>query len=154
MRQFWKAIASEWTTLEEEICDQFEELFADTASKSLSYWDKDYGLPDECDPFANDLIAKVATVGGTSLEYYEDIATKIGWVTEMQWLKDEDAFPGVFSTLLVTIDVEASPSAFGNMVFEEIVFDEGIFGGAQTERLICTLEKIIPAHCEIQFTTI
>lgn len=138
--------------VEDDLCQAFDEMFCSTASVDLDLWQQDYGLPDDCDPFGDNLCAKVLAIGGTSLEYYVDIAAQLGWATTMRWLKgDDEEFPGVVSTLFISIDISESDSGWTETRFSNWVLGESRLGSPDTSALSCALDRIIPAHAAIAY---
>jgi hypothetical protein len=79
--QFWRAYADVAQFFNETMCALRLEFWCATHDKTHDGWLKEYGLPDECDPFP-DLCAKVAAIGGTRCEYYQEIAARMGWAIE------------------------------------------------------------------------
>lgn len=60
------------------MCDLRQEFWCRSIVETRDDWMKEYGLPDECDPFP-DLCIKVAAIGGTRCEYYAEVAARAGW---------------------------------------------------------------------------
>lgn len=151
MQAFWAGVSGPMFTLSNAICATYDEFFSFTADEDLDLWQEEYGLPDDCDPFGGNLVAKVQTQGGTSIEYYEERALALGWDTEMRFLKGDDPeFPGVTSTLHVVIKTATSPAALVPVThFSNWVLGTSPLGEPSTTSLICALDKIIPAHVAI-----
>jgi uncharacterized protein YmfQ (DUF2313 family) len=145
------AIAGVWHDMELVLAQAIDEFSAATASATLDRWYEDYALPDECDPFAANLAAKVAARGGSTTGYYHDLATQLGWITSMRWLTGSDRdYPGVRSTLYAGIST-LSP-AIASFQFARVELgqvDVMRFGEPDTTLLICALDRLIPAHAEI-----
>lgn len=155
MKQFWYGVAASLYALSLAICTSYDEFFCDTADEDLDLWLEEYGLPDDCDPFANNLCAKVQTAGGTSIAYYEARAAANGFTTAMRWLKGDDVdFPGVRATLHVVIDTANSTGAFdvAHIGAAQVGIDR--LGSPSAINLICVLEQIIPAHNAITYEAI
>ena len=154
LKSFWYAIAGVVEGVETDICGTFDEFFCATASDDIDLWQEEYGLPDDCDPWGDDVCAKVATLGGTSAAYYMALAEDLGYATEMRWLTGDDAeFPGVHSTLHVVIDTALSAALPSPLTLGIWVLGapgvEGALGTPDTSRLECALDRIIPAHCQL-----
>lgn len=160
LKIFAYALSQEWYELEAKICSTIDEFFCSTTVEDRDVWLEEYGLPDECDPFGNNLCAKVGALGGTTIAYYQELATQLGWTTTMRWLKGDDAeFPGIVSTLHIEIDSQTSPSAeftvieLGDTPEWELgastASEELSLGEPNLTGLICAFLKIIPAHTDI-----
>lgn len=76
--RYWRSFAVVVNYLEQRLCALRAEFWCQTMSETREEWMKEYGLPDECDPFP-DLCTKVAAVGGTRCEYYAEVANRAGW---------------------------------------------------------------------------
>jgi hypothetical protein len=76
--QFWRAYADVAQFFVDTICALRLEFWCSTHSQTHPEWLIEYGLPDACDPFP-DLCTKVAAIGGTRCEYYQEIAARMGW---------------------------------------------------------------------------
>lgn len=76
--QYWRAFAAVLHHLVERACALRNEMFCKTLAEMREEWMVEYGLPDPCDPFP-DLCTKVAAIGGTRCEYYQEIAARMGW---------------------------------------------------------------------------
>lgn len=154
LKSFWYGIAAVVEDAETAMCGTFDEFFCSTASDDLDLWLEEYGLPDDCDPWGDDICAKVSTLGGTSAAYYQALAADLGYATEMRWLTGDDAeFPGVYATLHIVIDSVASAALPAAPAYGAWVLGapgaSGALGTQDTSRLICAIEKILPAHCEL-----
>lgn len=150
MHAFWDGVSGPMFTLAQEIVNSYDEFFSFSANEDLDWWEEEYGLPDDCDPFANNLVAKVQTQGGTSIAYYEERAAALGWDTDMRFLKGDDVeFTGVTSTLHIVIHTATSSAAFVVTHFSNWVLGISPLGAPNTTFLTCALDKIIPAHVAI-----
>lgn len=155
MQAFWYGISGPWTELEALICQSIDELYCMTTVKNVDAWDEEYGLPNDCSPLGDDLCGYVAAVGGTSAAYYVDIAQRAGWIIIARWLRGGDTeFPGVRSTLRVTVDKLASPSYHAPGHLGIWTLGNTRFGETNTSDLECILDTIVPAHCEILYEVI
>ncbi|MCI0551954.1 MAG: hypothetical protein L0287_13460 [Anaerolineae bacterium] len=156
MQAFWEGVAQTWTELiEDNICSAYEELFASSTSDNIDLWLEEYGMADGTDPFGSNLQAKVKATGGTQIDYYEGLALDLGWVTEMRWLKrNDDQFPGFYSTLYIEVDLSASPAADDAIhLGGGWVIGLTPLGTPDVDELVLALDEIIPAHCQILAVT-
>jgi len=80
LNQLVSGISGGVQQVEQRACDMIEEMFCSTATETLDLWKEDYSAGWDCDPFANDVCAKVATAGGTDFTYYEEMALRLEWV--------------------------------------------------------------------------
>lgn len=76
--QYWRSFAVVLHYVTQRFCDLREEFWCQTVAETRDEWMTEYGLPDACDPFP-DLCTKVAAIGGTRCEYYQEIAARSGW---------------------------------------------------------------------------
>jgi uncharacterized protein YmfQ (DUF2313 family) len=79
LQKFWRAFSGTVKAFEDRICDFAGELFCSSANESLPTWMEQYGLPDECDPNGDNLCARVAMQGGSTCEYFTDVAHLMGY---------------------------------------------------------------------------
>lgn len=79
--QYWAAFAREMWFVTKRLCDLRSEFWCATINETRDGWMKEYGLPDNCDPFP-DLCLKVSAIGGTRCEYYQLVAARVGWDIE------------------------------------------------------------------------
>lgn len=155
LQRFWYAVAGPWTALEEAVCATIDEFFCATATVDLDLWLEEYGLPNDCEPFGEDLCAKVKARGGVSIAYYRGLAEDLGWDTQMRFLKGgDDEFPGVHATLHVTI-LPTSPNFIEPLDVEnwELGDDihDSVLGEGNGALLVCTLDRVVPAHVAITY---
>lgn len=149
--QFFTALAEEVYRMDQEVCSAFQEFFCHAAVDSIDTWNDEYGLPDRCDPFADDLCGKVATVGeeGGDSDFLLAIAARLGWVVRLRWLfGDHPDYPGIRSSLLVEIDQENSAAAvitnFENWELPESPLGDTV--ASDVEPVTCAYERVLPAH--------
>lgn len=76
--RFWKSVAEVFEFVNHRLCDLRLEFWCATHKETDDLWMAEYGLPDACDPFP-DLCIKVAALGGTRCEFYQEIAARAGW---------------------------------------------------------------------------
>lgn len=151
LKQFMWALASSLANFEDACCRTFDEFFAATAQNDVDLWEEEYGV-DFTDGI--DLITKVSAIGGTKLSYYHDIATNLGWSTVMRWLKNDTDHPGVWSTLLVTVNVAESPAAAELDVTNWLLPISEIGPKTLTNELTDVLNFALPAHTTIIFENV
>lgn len=147
MKQFWYGVSLALYDVHSAIIAAHDEFFCRSITDDFDLWWEEYGLPDQCDPFANNLCAKVQTQGGTSIAYYEERAADLGWATEMKWLQDDDPlYPGIRATLLVIVDSANSETSFNVGHVGTWVLGVQPLGAPPTGELTCALDRLIPAH--------
>lgn len=154
MRRVFYALAIQFNRVELAIADLFAELFVSTASTDLDLWREEYILPDsDCDPWGDDVVLKATSVGGgTSLAYYAGIVARLGYVADLRWLKGSDpAFPGVVSTLHLTIDAAASAAVLSEIDVTTWELSDAALGTPDVSGLICALEQVVHAHCAVTY---
>src|SRR5205823_6000220 len=111
MHAFWKSIASEVYEMDQAACRVFDEFFATTMSVDEDLWLAEFSLPDECDPFGTNILAKIRATAGdaTNPDFYVSLAEQMGYSIAARWLRGDDVeYPGIVSTLLVTVDPSMS----------------------------------------------
>lgn len=152
MKKFWRGIAKPWTTLELAICDAWDNLFCATAVTDRDLWLEEYALPDECDPFGDNLCAKATATGGTSTAYYGAHIAALGYNVSLRWLKGYDpVYPGVTATLHAVIYPGVTTSPGGVASVGGAVAGGSWLGEADLVRIICVLDRMIPAHLAITY---
>lgn len=78
--KYWRVFASLLAAANKRLCEFVDEFFCATAKESVEQWREEYGVGGPCDPWLNNLCAKVAAVGGQSFAYFEKMALDAGWV--------------------------------------------------------------------------
>ena len=78
---FWSAIGTVRNYAERRLCDLRLEFWCATHVETHPEWMREYGLPDDCDPFP-DLCTKVRALGGQRCEYFNEIIARLGWRAE------------------------------------------------------------------------
>jgi hypothetical protein len=80
----------------QRLCAYWKEFYCNTAVESIDQWLLDYGLPDPCDPYGDNLCAKVTAVGGQSCETFVNLAQSTGWVISCENMVDviNEAYAG------------------------------------------------------------
>ncbi len=86
--QYWRSYATLLSFTYGRLCDFVDEFFCATRNESNDQWLAEYGLPNDCDPYGNNLCLKVAAQGGATCEYFVTTAHQTGWVVTC-----EDNFP-------------------------------------------------------------
>lgn len=79
--KYFRSIAEPLFYFYQRACDLRREFWCQSIVETRDDWMKEYGLPDECDPFP-DLCVKVSAVGGTRCEYYAEVAARLGWTID------------------------------------------------------------------------
>lgn len=150
LRSLLYAMAGVLADADTAIDAMVDEFYCSTTSDDRDLWNEEYGLPDDCNIFGDDLCAKSTFRGGVSLAYYASLAEALGVSAALQWLKGDHAdYPGVHSTLLVVIDA-ANSSAFVDEIFvDDFEVEDAGLGDPDVSSFVCALERVIPAHCEI-----
>ncbi len=166
--QFWWAVAGVYAAVHAALCALALEFVCSTATLTLDLWDREYGLPDACDPYAN-LCAKVAALGGVTCAYYEEIAAALGWSIVcgapcsaplgICFRMGSTPLGPVSSaaTLIVVVDLENSP-AFEGVQGYGIRMGCYAMGQANTcgpdlTALDCVLQRIVGAHVTLDYVT-
>lgn len=167
--QYWAAVAQFANFIIQRLCALRLEFWCATHSETHDLWMEEYGLPDPCDAFP-DLCAKVAAIGGTRCEYFADVAARAGWSIECI---DQTISCGAragcaragtarsgrrtSASLIIRVRTGESPSFQGP---KQRAPRAGRFRarqhfacGPNIAPLRCILERIVPAHVEIQYLT-
>jgi hypothetical protein len=77
----------------------------------MDIWGADYGVPDDCDLFNQDICSKVLVGHQPTSEYLMTMLQSSGFIGTGRWLTGNDIeFPGVRSTFRLTIDPINSPA--------------------------------------------
>ena len=161
-------VAGVYAAVHAALCALALEFVCSTATLTLDLWDREYGLPDACDPYAN-LCAKVAALGGVTCAYYEEIAAALGWSIVcgapcsaplgICFRMGSTPLGPVSSaaTLIVVVDLENSP-AFEGVQGYGIRMGCYAMGQANTcgpdlTALDCVLQRIVGAHVTLDYVT-
>lgn len=167
--RFWAAIGAVRNFIETRLCALRLEFWCATMSETRDQWMKEYGLPDACDPFP-DLCTKVAAIGGTRCEYYQEVAARAGWsitcsdvdgcgdMAGCALAGDAIAGPGFhYATLLITVDLQNSPAFTGADETPPLagVFLAGLSAACPPDisPLMCVIERIVHAEILIEYQT-
>lgn len=172
MGRFFNALGVAYGAAHRRICDLVNELFCSTANETIDAWQRDYGLPDACNPLAN-VCDKVNFVGDTTRASVIAEALQAGWVItiaeEFIFAAEDSLFgAGSFGPVIfgaeqgvlwaVTVDIAASP-AMNDPQYQPPLFGLQLFGDAfacapDVWPLECLIRRIAPAHADLTFTTI
>jgi uncharacterized protein YmfQ (DUF2313 family) len=165
--RFWEGVAYVVNFANDRLCALASEMFCATHSETHDEWLREYGLPDPCDPFP-DLCAKVAAIGGARCEYFTETVARAGWSVEcddsslacggrMGMAQMGCAQVGAVSgtTLRLLVDTGNSPSYTGNTQTPPLMglmqMGMPIACAPDIEPLRCLMDRIAPAHVEIQY---
>ena len=153
IRQFMSALALSWMHFEDAMCVSLDEWICKTSNEDLDMWARDYGVPDECDIYNQNLCAKVLAGGPPSAEYLNSLLELSGYAVEGRWLHGNDPeYPGTRSTFHVMVDPELSPALQQRPILN-FALGAGIrlgdIGGNTIDDLTCMLERYVPAHCVV-----
>jgi uncharacterized protein YmfQ (DUF2313 family) len=93
---YWRAYASVLGYTYGRLCDFVDEFFCHTVKESLDQWIEEYGLDDPCDPYGHNLCVKVAAQGGTTCDYFVQMAALSGWTITCDTPDINDPVAGCF----------------------------------------------------------
>lgn len=161
LQSYWRSVAQTFAFVGQRLCDLHREFFCATRNETDPEWMEEYGLPDDCDPFA-DVCVKVAATGGSSCAYLAWIAERAGWSIDCHLPCGALAGCGEAGcdvagssapngTLYISVNLAESPSytPLANTV------EAGCYEAAQATRcdplepLRCLIERIAQAHLQI-----
>lgn len=166
--RFWEAVANVLTFANQRLCALINEMFCATQVETRPEWMTEFGLPDACDPFP-DLCTKVAAIGGSRCEYFAAIAARAGWSIDCidtavacggqmgcSQIGTSARYGGQQATLLQLIVYTAeSPAFVGQMqtppVFGRLQMGMPITCAQNFDSLRCLMDRVAPAHVEIQY---
>lgn len=167
--QFWSAVAEVFAFVAKRFCDLRLEFWCATMSETRDAWMKEYGLPDDCDPWP-DICAKVAAIGGQRCEYFAEIAARAGWAitcldlslacgTRVGCGRAGRARTGAKReiALEIIVDLGASP-AYGGLVQTPPRAGRMRAGRPfpcppNISPIQCIIERVAPAHVEVRYVT-
>lgn len=159
LRSFWFAMAGVFYEADVKVCSTFAEFFCHSMVEDVDLWLEEYGLPDKCDPFSEDVCAKVAAAGkrGADLPFLTAIAARLGWDVTLEWLKgDHPSYVGVRSTILITISESTSAAALVTDLSNWELPDMALGDVATVDfsSLLCLIERALPAHIGIVYEVV
>jgi hypothetical protein len=151
MKKFLYAMASYWATkLEDLLCRTLNEWFCFASVMDKDLWEADYGLPDACDLYNANVCAKVSSRPSTSIDSILDLLTQNGYAADARWLKGTDVdYPGVWSTLVVTINPHISPAYTESTALPFPLDDTHALGAPDPTQVQCMLERHVPLECAV-----
>lgn len=158
---YWRSVAEAFAFINGRLCALHNEFFCATRSETDPEWMLEYGLPDDCDPFA-DVCVKVAATGGATCDYLTWVAARAGWAiscndpcgAEAGCAEAGCAPAGLGApagTLIITIHAGESPA----YIPSDGAAEAGCVEAGQpnrcdpTEPLQCLIERIAQAHLHI-----
>lgn len=86
--QYWRSFATTLAYTYGRMCAFVDEFYCASIKESRDQWMEEYGLPNDCDPYGNNLCLKVAAEGGATCDYFVNISRQAGWVVDCT-----DVFP-------------------------------------------------------------
>lgn len=157
LRAFWWAVAGLFIDIETNTNQFRAESFSATVSADADAWLEEYGLPSDDDPYGTDFVTKAQARPTTDPADYAAMLAKLGWVADVRWLRGDDAtFPGVFSTLHITVH-EADSTALGPVPHyghDSFHLGHSALGTPDVNRVKAIMAKMTPAHAVITTETI
>jgi uncharacterized protein YmfQ (DUF2313 family) len=166
------AIGTVRNYVETQWCALKLEFWCATQTLTTDLWNAEYGLPDPCDPSA-DLCTRVAAVGGTTCDYFAEVAARAGWSITCQsdrgfcGFQCGAALAGAFTaggglaviSITVTVFLNESPSYAGGPAAIQPLAGLMLAGmtlncAPSINALQCLLERIMPAHVPVTYLTV
>jgi hypothetical protein len=151
LQKFFYGVANYWAThLEDLLCRTLDEWFCFSSVMDKDMWEADYSLPDACDLYNADVCSKVSSRPSTSVDSILDLLTKNGYAADARWLKGTDVdYPGVWSTLVVTVDPHISPAYLLSTAIPFPLDDTRALGAPGPGQVQCMLEGHLPLECAV-----
>lgn len=148
IKRFFHGIAKTWADFETAMCNALNEWFCFTAVDDIDGWSADYGIPDDCDLYNQSLCSKVEANAPPTTARIQQLLEDSGYIAGLRWLTGSDSqYPGVRSTLRVTVDPLLSPAY---LEWTVLPFPVGRhFGEPSIASVQCMLERYIPAHTAV-----
>jgi len=122
MQQYWAGFAEVLEYLHQRACGLLAEMFCHSVSETLPEWQKDLGMPDDCERYEN-ICEKFIEDGGARCEDFVAAAAARGWsITCRDCGSNDPARAGVgtagcavvcscqANTVWITIDTANSPA--------------------------------------------
>lgn len=168
---FFAAIGAVRNYLEARLCDLRLEFWCATMSETRDQWLLEYGLPDSCDPFP-DLCTKVAAIGGARCDYFNAIVSRAGWSVECddfsvacgspmggaQQMGCSQMGASRANILRLIVHTGESPAFVGRMqtppLMGMLLMGKPIACAPDIEPLRCLMDRIAPAHVDIDYITV
>jgi hypothetical protein len=95
--QYWGALSSVLGYTYGRLCAYTDEFFCASINESMDQWAAEFGMGEECGPYANDLCVKVASQGGATCAYFTQVSLRSGWVVECHDIsRDPEPIAGCF----------------------------------------------------------
>jgi hypothetical protein len=171
--RFWRSVADVFAYLARRTCDLRLEFWCATHRETHDLWLAEYGLPDPCDPFP-DLCAKVAALGGARCEYFNAIVARAGWTVDcVDWTRACGSQTGCAragnaragtargARLTLVVHLAESPAFEARVRHAPPLAGRLRAGNAITcpepediSALKCLINRIAPAHVEIDYVTV
>lgn len=168
--RFFAAFGAVRNYLETQLCALRLEFWCATQTETRDLWMKEYGLPDDCDPFP-DLCTKVAALGGTRCEYFNSVVSRLGWTVDcvdatlacgshMGCAYAGQAKAGSARANILQLIVHTADSpAFTGMIQTPplaglLTAGNPLACAPDLSGLRCLMDRIAPAHVTISYTTI
>lgn len=162
------AIGAVRNWVEGRFCALLEEFWCATASETLDLWNKEYGLPDGCDPFPN-LCVKVGAFGEPRCDHWVTLAATLGWsiacgdfrqsagaMADCAFADNALAASGVQASV-INISVFLADSAAYTSILSTppladlMQADMQITCLPDITPLICAFDRIMPAHLTVNY---
>jgi uncharacterized protein YmfQ (DUF2313 family) len=172
MGRFFYALGAAFGPVDRRVCDMVDQFFCASAGETRDLWEREYGLPDGCDPFA-DVCEKVKAVGDTTPAYAELVALRRGWfvtITQEFITVVEDCCMGMglMGTLIlgseqgvawrIVVDPARSPAyqapASTGPILGLMLMGDALDCVPDLEALRCLIRRIAPAHADLVFETL
>lgn len=169
--RFWSAVAESFHFAAKRLCDLRLEFWCATHVETHDLWMAEYGLPDPCDPFP-DLCTKVAAIGGTRCEYYQEIVARAGWRIECAERQSNCgaqpgcAQPGCMqpgsgtraSEFVVIVNLPESPAYVGGKSYKPqpgcMQAGDSLGCGPNIRALECLMARMVHAQLKIVYEVI
>lgn len=168
LSQFMRAAVTPRVARHERLCDLLGESVLCDAVELLADYERDYGLPDSCDPNAGSrnvaerqaaLCDKAFSKGGQSIAYFEGISARLGYEVEITEMRAAIAGLSVCGGADVCGDERLRFWWTVTVLGPRVTWAEcGLAHCGDTlatiaaaDDLECRLEKLMPAHTELIF---
>lgn len=162
---YWRAVAQSVYYFHARLCALFSEFFCTSARETRDWWLIEFGLPSQCDPFADPCIKETAVIEPVCASY-ESVAARAGWLIQClpRWNGEagciEAGLPGGFvspRTLIFNVYLGRSP-AYAGATFGPVAgcFEAGspVLCEHDISALDCLLQRVVQADVEIKYALI